>query len=269
LQVISIYDHVSINSNVEFKATGSFDTWKTVSVFARLDAGQNKIRAVTTGSSGPNIDHLLVSLTPPDQNKFLTFPIHSSHEIFPGTAQNAQAYYQTIDPQGRKTTFQAWKKENEFEVFGDDARDAHATYLNGADLNFGRDMFVKYRSNGVVAAYVQNYPTVRDAVDGTNLLATVAFEYGPPVDDSGVLITNRPKFTTFYVFDRAGARVTKVDLDGRGEKFIPGLCNVCHGGKPKPVHFVTGKYQDSGDTGAKWIPWDLDTFGFDPRLTKD
>jgi hypothetical protein len=249
--------------------TGGFDIWQTFAVFAQLEAGRNTIEVSTTGHSGPNIDYLLVSLTPPDPQKFLTFPIHSSHEIFPGTAQNAEAYYQTIDPRRRKTTFEVWKQANEFNVFGNDARDAHATYLNGADLNFGRDMFVKYRSDGGVASYVQNYPTVQDAVNGTNLLATVAFEYGPPVDDNGVPIPNRPQFTTFYVFDKTGARVTKVDLDGRGEKFIPGLCNVCHGGKPKPVHPVTGKYQDSGDTGAQWIPWDLDTFGFAPRFTKD
>ncbi len=257
-------DHIAVATEVVFPSTQRFDNWQTVSVFAKLDAGFNIIRAETVTDNGPNIDHLLVSLTPPDPDKFLSFPLYSSHSVFRGSEQNSQAYYQVIDPFDRRTTFDDWKEINGFSFPG--AEDAHAVYLNGADLNFGRSMYVKTRSNGDVASYVQNYPTLEDAIHDTNLLATVAMEYRAPEDDPSA-----PKFTTFYVFGATGERLTKIDLDGRGDKFVPGLCNVCHGGKPKlgGFHGSLPTYEDQGDTGAKWIPWDLDTYQFHPSLTRE
>lgn len=262
---------VLIKSGVSFPKTGSFNIWNTVSVFAKLEAGQNKIRAVTTGSSGANIDHLLVSLTPPDPKKFLTFPIHTSHGIFPGSQAEAHAYYKTLDPLDLKTTFDTWKLQNNL-INCTPPDCAHAVYLNNVDLNFGRSMFVKESSDGTLASYVQNFPSLQDAVQGTHLLATVAMEYAPPVHrfapDKGQVIAGEAKFTKFYVFNAQGQRVTKVDLDGRGEKHVPGLCNVCHGGKPKPADLAHNNYFDRGDTNAKWIPWDLDTYKFHPTKTR-
>jgi hypothetical protein len=256
-------DGILIISELVFPSTQQFDNWQTISVFAKLDAGFNIIRAETVTDNGPNIDHLLVSPTPPDLNRFLSFPLYSSHSVFRGSEQNAQAYYKVIDPFDRRTTFDDWKAVNGFSFSG--AEDAHAVYLNGADLNFGRSMFVKTRSNGDVASYVQNYPTLADAINNTNLIATVAMEYRAPENDPSA-----PKFTTFYVFGATGERLTKIDLDGRGEKYVPGLCNVCHGGKPKQggFHGSIATYEDQGDTGAKWIPWDLDTYKFHPSLTR-
>ena len=261
---------ISIKSNVSFPATGSFDVWKTVAVFARFDAGQNTVRAVTTGSSGANIDHLVVSLTPPDLNRFLSFPIHSSHESFRGGDDNATAYYKVIDPNNDRDTFDKWKQTNGMTNPQGDPTIHHATYFNAGDLGFGRDMYVRVAKNqeGKVrfaASYVQNYVSVNDAVNGKNLLATVAMEYGPPANNP-----SGPRFTKFYVFDKNGQRLKKIDLDGRGEKFVPGLCNTCHGGKPKlgGFHGSLAQYENKGDTGGKWIPWDLDTYEYDPSRTR-
>lgn len=264
---------ISIKSNVSFPATGSFDVWKTVTVFAQFDAGANSVRAVTTGTSGANIDHLVVSLTPPDLNRFLTFPVHSSHKDFVGSDDNASAYYAVIDPRNERDTFEKFKAVNGMSdpQINPDARGIHrAIYLNAGDLGFGRDMHVRVAktSSGMVlsaASYVQNYLSVADAVDGQNLLATVAMEYAPPADNP-----TAPKFTKFYVYDKNGQRLKKIDLDGRGDKFVPGLCNVCHGGKPKAggFHGSLAVYENKGDTGAKWIPWDLDTYEYDPRKTR-
>jgi hypothetical protein len=261
---------VPVSSDVSFPFTQRWENWQTVPFFVRLESGVNVIRLATDGASGPNIDHLFVSLTPPDQNKFLTFPIHSSDKVFRGSESNASAYYKVIDPLDRKTTLADWKTRNSFDGSADANADAHTVYLNAADLNFGRSMFVK-KSVNRVASFVQNYPTLEDAIAGTSLIATVAMEYGYPVDkNSGLDLSDKPKFTTFYVFNAAGDRVTRADLDGRGEKFIPGLCNVCHGGKSKAggFHGTLASYQDKGDTGAKWIPWDLDTYEFHPSLTR-
>ncbi|MEA3412126.1 MAG: carbohydrate-binding protein, partial [Pseudomonadota bacterium] len=261
---------VPVSSDVSFPFTQRWGNWQTVQFFVKLESGANVIRLATDGASGPNIDHLLVSLTPPDANKFLTFPLHSSDRVFRGSETNASAYYKVIDPLDRKTTLADWKTRNGFDGSADANADSHAVYQNAADLNFGRSMFVK-KSGDRVASFVQNYPTVEDAIAATNLIATVAMEYGHPVNkDTGLAVTDKPKFTTFYVFNSADDRVTSADLDGRGEKFVPGLCNVCHGGKPKAggFHGTLATYQDSGDTGAKWIPWDLDTYEFHPSLTR-
>ena len=264
---------IPIKSNLLFPATGSFDVWKTVSVFAKLDAGSNTVRAVTAGSSGANIDHMVVSLTPPDLNRFLTFPVHTSSPVFRGSEANAQAYYQAIDPTNSKTTFDAWRAANGFPNNCGPASSTcfHAVYYNGADLGLGRSMYVLKKPNGDVASYVENFLTLEDAVNNVNKVATVAMEYTSPPG-----LPTKPKFTTFFVFqdqqepkDGVLERVTSIDLDGRGKKFVPGLCNVCHGGKPKPNSLgTTTGYLDRGDTGAKWIPWDLDTYHFHPTKTR-
>jgi hypothetical protein len=60
--------------------------------------------------------------------------------------------------------------------------------------------------------------------------------------------------------------LTQADLDGRGAKTQPGLCNTCHGGQGKAL--VNGVYPDNGDTGAQFLPWDLNTFLYDPAITR-
>ena len=261
---------IPIKSNVSFPATGSFEVWKTVAVFARFDAGPNTVRAATTGNSGANIDHLVVSPTPPDLDRFLSFPIHSSHVSFRGSEDSAAAYYKVIDPNNDRDTFDKWKQVTGMTNPQVDPTIHHATYFNAGDLGLGRDMYVRVAKNqeGKVlsaASYVQNYVSVNDAVNKKNLLATVAMEYGPPADNP-----SGPRFTKFYVFDKNGQRLKKIDLDGRGEKFVPGLCNVCHGGKPKlgGFHGSLAQYENKGDTGGKWIPWDLDTYQYDPGKTR-
>jgi hypothetical protein len=48
-------------SNLAFPPTGSWSTWRTVSVTIPLRAGTNTVRARVTGSSGPNVDHVVVA----------------------------------------------------------------------------------------------------------------------------------------------------------------------------------------------------------------
>jgi hypothetical protein len=61
----------TVNSGLAFPSTGAWSTWQTVSVTATLNAGNNKVRATSTGSSGPNVDHLaLTSTTPPPSHTY-------------------------------------------------------------------------------------------------------------------------------------------------------------------------------------------------------
>ena len=106
--------------------------------------------------------------------------------------------------------------------------------------------------------YVSNYPTWRrrgweesDRDSGDGLLANPLG--GPP-------------YTKFYVYNNAGARVNNADLDGRGAKFIPRLCLICHGGQ-----YVPPNSANQGNMGARFIAFDLESYlysGFDPAFSR-
>jgi mono/diheme cytochrome c family protein len=104
----------------------------------------------------------------------------------------------------------------------------------------------------------QNILDVVKARNPNGLVATVVMEYvAPDQDPAG------KKRTTFYVYGADGQRVgiAGLNLDGRGSKANPGVCLVCHGGKPQAL--VNGVYPNFGDTGAYFLPWDVPTFIFD------
>jgi len=72
---------------------------------------------------------------------------------------------------------------------------------------------------------------------------------------------------------RTGAlqRVTSVDLDHRGQKYVPQSCVVCHGGTPAspgqlaqtaPYYSSTAPSGIYGDVNAGFLPWDLTSFWY-------
>ena len=65
---------------------------------------------------------------------------------FQENKERANAYYATIDPGNSKTTLSAWRMENGF----DNGSDAEAIYINGFDLGFTRDMFLRTDPDGNV-----------------------------------------------------------------------------------------------------------------------
>src|SRR5439155_712148 len=81
------------------------------------------------------------------------------------------------------------------------------------------------------AYYVSNYPNVEAARLGIGLIATVAMDYSPnPLGGA--------PYTKFYVFNSNGARVNFADLDGRGAKYVPRLCIICHAGQYTPPNNI-------------------------------
>ncbi len=217
------------------------------------------------------IDRVVVTVepNPPDINRFLTF-LNKDSPKYVESEQTGTAYYEAIDPNDQKTTLADWKSANGFN----NGFDARAVYRNAADLGFGRGMFMRTNANGDVAAYVENYPTLADAVaavkagNNNRIIATVAMEWSAHPTNGGA------RYVKFYTFRSDGSRVNPEDdsvfapdLDGRGEKFQPGVCNICHGGQPKPL--VSGEYPDDGNTDAQFLPWDVDSFEFsdDPEFT--
>ena len=175
---------------------------------------------------------------------------------FVNSAQDATAYYAAIDPAGAKTTFPAWRTANGFSPTDNSLDDAYAIYYNARDLGFGRSMHMKAQ-NGNYAYYVSNYRSVDDARLNTNLIATVAMDYSPVAG-----VSNGQPFIKFYVYNQVGQLVPSADLDGCGQKFVPGLCQICHNGLGPFFSAPGGAGQQSPDVNARFLTFDLDNFEY-------
>ncbi|HEX2585739.1 MAG TPA: hypothetical protein VHL14_11430, partial [Steroidobacteraceae bacterium] len=185
---------------------------------------------------------------------------------------SAVAYFAAIDPTNAKDTMDKWLVANGFDPTVDGWKaDAHAIYTNNFDLGFGRNMYMKYGAcdNGYaglpleqrighcdVAAIVVNYVDIEAAAKKLNPVVGVAMEYSAS-PGTGARYT---KFYTFAPDTRTGVfkRVLSVNLDRRGEEYMPQACVVCHGGTPGNAT----TYATSADIGAGFLSWDLESFLF-------
>jgi len=221
--------------------------------------------------------------TPTAPNSFLLFP--NPQQQPDGTLQTdtvayAQAYYRAIDPNNDKDTLAKWKAANNFDsgtgtqvgvVFGD-----------VRDLGYGRRMTARQNVDGTIAVVVENYLVqtgVAYAYSKLNLDAAVLQD--PRWHNSTNAIEFSPgpgggaSFVKFFNFDPAtGQRQATVDLDGRGQKAMPGPCAVCHGGRGDPLTppdasgqplfpLVSNSVsQKRGDIQARMLPLEVGTFDF-------
>ena len=71
-------------------------------------------------------------------------------------------------------------------------------------------------------------------------------------------------FTKFLTFGPTGALIPSVNLDGRGEKHMPGACIACHGGSK-----VGGRFPETGNPspllGSRFLPFDTGNYLFSTR----
>ncbi len=188
--------------------------------------------------SAPAVD----STVTPDS--FLTF-INQGLDI--NSEAYVNAYYQAVDPMNQRTTLGDWKSINGFDA----GADVHVTFRDTKDLGYGRDMYAREFPDGRVAIYVDNYVVSIEPGDATtygplNLDAAIehdreynfgsnAIEFSPdPNDPNAQKIV---KFFTFGPMDTNGAqrRLIAADLDGRGVKYMPTMCVVCHGATMYPL----------------------------------
>jgi hypothetical protein len=203
---------------------------------------------------------------PLDADRFLTL-VNTPTPQFPGVSDDdaARAYYDAVDPLGERTTLADWLRTNGVDGAGGES--AEAIYFNDRDLGFGRHMHM-WRTSERTIYWVDNYRTVDDAIAGRGLLATVAMEMSPIRCDGAqadCVGGGGDPLIKFFTFDGAGNRIVKIDLDGRGEKVQPAMCLTCHGGNPKRLVDLTPDrvvYPDFGDTEARFIPFDLDSFAY-------
>jgi hypothetical protein len=207
--------------------------------------------------------------------------------------QGATDYYKVADPRSHRPNLQQFKDFNHFgQPTGPTEAEYSATYANGGDLGFGREMHC--RKNAApdgkfdYACYVSNYDqpphqvSDQQAADdaGSHINqptdATVTMEYSrvesAPGDPTEFPDSNRA--VKFYAYNtNTGVQVFQADLDGHGARPLPNLCIVCHGGKsadvlsdpansqsPKVPAFSTRADVLNGN--SKFLPFDLHFYKF-------
>ena len=108
---------------------------------------------------------------------------------------------------------------------------------------------------------------IASAVAGENQVACVAMDYG-------YASANGNPYVRYFTFAPNGQLLLSLNLDGRAEKFMPGVCVACHGGDKYDVRFPVPTSGDSRvgspDYGGHFLPWDIGNFEFStqPGLTK-
>lgn len=209
---------------------------------------------------------------------FLTF----AADDLTGSEAAAVLYYSTLDPGltfnsgtqtwsgGTRATLGDWWSVAGFGPNGEDNGGTRAAYMNYKDLGFGRDMHIR-ANGGDVFAYVTNYgnpdqdPANADlalAADHTIAKATVCMEYTTQPGFSGRIVK-------FFVYD-GGLPTSKLlnsaNLDGYGEKFVPNLCQNCHGGEffpPSPsAADVSLRPAVGNPIGASFREFDVTAFRY-------
>ena len=177
------------------------------------------------------------------------------------TASNSLAlatnYYAAIKA---PPTFNQWKQLNGFSSTSN-LLTAAAQYYNVSDLGFARSMVMTVRlgpdGKTNVAYYVTNYRSVEEAIAEKSPVATVAMDYA-------ATSVGAKRFTKFYVYGPNGDLLPLANLDNasNGDKPVPNLCIVCHGGsfykKEKDGDY---NYPD-GNLGASFLPFDLEAFTY-------
>ena len=224
-----------------------------------------------------------VVITEATPNRFLTFP---NPQVQPdGTFQTtstvwAQAYYAAVDPNNQKDTLDKWKAANGFG--SGTGTEVNVIVGDVRDLGYGRNLTFRQNPNGTVAANVENY-FVEAAAGYTysriNLDAAIVKDQRQHKGTNAIEVTpgpnGGPNFTKFYTFDPGtGTRRLTIDMDGRGEKAMPGPCISCHGGRGDALTApdASGKRlfnlvqnsvsQARGDVQARLHPLEPDAFDY-------
>jgi hypothetical protein len=201
-----------------------------------------------------------------------------------GTDAQAIGYYQGLDSGlsyngttwsgGTHSTLGAWWQQAGFA--SDGSGGTRAAYLNNNDLGFGRDMhIIRDNVTGNVFGYVTNYGNhdqnpgnadLAQTADKTKAVATVAMEYTPLSGSPGQVV----KFFVFKGGDGNAPLINSADLDGFGQKFVPNLCENCHGGETYlPATAATPTVVDlslrpslAATVGASFREFDTDSFKY-------
>lgn len=221
-----------------------------------------------------------------EPNAFLLLPnpqVQPDGSLQTNTPAYAQAYYEAIDPNNAKDTFAKWMAANGFD--SGTGTQVTAVFGDTRDLGFGRRMTARQNVDGTLAFVVENYLVKTGAnynFTPLNLEAAIVRDPNALVYVAGIEFSPRPaggaSFAKYFNFNVAtGARENMVDIDGRGDKAMPGPCIVCHGGRAEALtprdasgkaHFnlllnaVSGA---RGDVLGQLPPFEVSSFQFSDK----
>jgi len=137
------------------------------------------------------------------------------------------------------------------------------------DLNLVRRMYATQTAADNIAFVVCNHPgpegssqrEVDEVIDiglaDQKRVACVAMEWSTSPGVNG----GQP-FTKFLTFGPDGALLPSINLDGRGEKYMPGACVACHGGTQYNGRFAARGNAPSPYLGAGFLPFDTGNYLF-------
>ena len=180
------------------------------------------------------------AVVPGEPNAFLLFPnpqVQPDGSLQTNTPAYAQAYYAAIDPNNTKDTLAKWKAANGFDT--GTGTQVTAVFGDVRDLGFGRRITARQNVDGTLAFLTENYLVKTGAAyafSPINLEAAIVRDPNALVYVAGIEFSPGPaggaSFAKFFNFNVAtGVRENTVDIDGRGDKAMPGPCIVCHGGQ--------------------------------------
>lgn len=226
----------------------------------------------------------------------LTAAVPTGNALRDAIIAASENYYTTLDPTNAVNSFEKFKTLHGFSQnpATPAASEIVASYANSGDLGFGRDMHCIKKGNNDVVCYVSNYGKgytnifpgggtddhddanaagQRATVGSSSEIASVAMEYSDLPGAPG------NKVVKFYVYKAAltnpaavtatnptgaYARSISANLDGRGERPVPQLCMICHGGQvPQQTGGVPAFGNNAQVTlGSRFIPFDYRFYTF-------
>ena len=224
-----------------------------------------------------------ITIVPGEPNAFLLFPnpqVQPDGSLQTNTPAYAQAYYAAIDPNNTKDTLAKWRAANGFDT--GTGTQVTVVFGDSRDLGFGRRMTARQNTDGTLAFYVENYLVKTGGAyvfSSVNLEAAIVRDLNALVYVAGIEFSPGPaggvSFVKFYNFNVAtGVRENMVDIDGRGDKAMPGPCIVCHGGradaltppdasgKPRFNLLLNAVSGNRGDVLGQLPPFEVASFQF-------
>ncbi len=151
------------------------------------------------------------------------------------------AYYDAIDPDGKKSTLAGWRQANGFD--SGSGQQVTVAFGDMHELSWGRRLTARRNTDGSVAFMVENYEVkLAGSYSYSPLSATAAAVADSRwhLDTHGIEFSPGPNggaaFVKFFTFNATtGKREVMTDMDGNGLRFVPGTCIACHGGRGDPL----------------------------------
>ncbi|HUH92117.1 MAG TPA: hypothetical protein VL742_03085 [Casimicrobiaceae bacterium] len=235
------------------------------------------------GSPGDVHPGTEITIVPGQPNEFLLFPnpqVQPDGSLQTNTDAYAQAYYAAIDPHNTKDTVAKWRAANGFDT--GTGTQVTVVFGDARDLGFGRRMTARQNPDGTLAFYVENYLVKTGgayAFSPVNLEAAIVRDPNALVYVAGIEFSPGPaggvSFAKYFNFDVVtGVRENMADIDGRGDKAMPGPCIACHGGRadaltppdasgnPRFNLLLNAVSGARGDVLGQLPPFEVSTFQF-------